>query len=100
MESLTYGILPEAHKIVEGCEGEGYRIGNFPNMQEIAEAINQGIDSHLEAIFFTQDGRNITIEPDSMPVLLRRLVEMWDDGNEDAGDTASCILSTLGFEWI
>lgn len=100
VQSMNYGTLPEALDVVAACEGEGYRIGNFHNMPEIETAINQGIDSHLEAVFFSQNGVNLTIEPDSMPVLLRRLVEMWESGNEEAGDTASCILGTLNFEWI
>ena len=99
METLNYGTLPEVAEIVEACSGEGYQIGNFPATPEISEAVNQGIDSHLEAVFFAQSGRDLTIEADSMPVFLRRLVEMWEEGNEEAGDLASCILGTLGFEW-
>lgn len=65
-------------------------------------AINQGIDSHLEAVHFTQcegsHGRvRITFEAQSVPVLVRRLLE---SGDEDSQLLASDICGTLGIELI
>jgi hypothetical protein len=100
MTMLTYGVLPDATAIVEACDGP-YPIGNVHAMPAIVEAVNQGIDSRLEAVFFTMTGEaGLDIEARSMPVLIRRLVEMWENGNEGAGDDASAILGTLGWEWI
>ena len=101
---LDYGTLPGPEEIVGACVGP-YKIGNVHTMSAIVEAVNQGIDSHLEAVFWTgaigvYGHFNIAIEPGSMPVLLRRLVEMYYAGNDEAGNDASAILGTLGFEWI
>jgi hypothetical protein len=68
----------------------------------LVSAINQGIDSHLEAIQFTQDmgayGRlKIVIEPQTLHVLVRRLME---SGNEEAESLASGICETLDIELI
>lgn len=46
----------------------------------LAAAVNVGIDSHLEAVHFKADRDNrgaprFSIEPESLPVLVRRLLE-------------------------
>ena len=86
----------------------------------LERAINQGIDSHLEAVIFTQrtaEGRlEIEVSPDTLHVLVRRLLEpdFCDDSRSDfehdtdncaeceleqiSTDFASCILQTLGIE--
>ena len=38
--------------------------------------------------------------PEAMHAFLMKLVEMNNHGNEDAGNLASAIMGTLGFEWI
>jgi hypothetical protein len=68
----------------------------------LAEAINQGIDSHLEAVACKQSpgshGRSrIVIEPQTLHVLVRRLME---SGNEDAESLASGICEPLDIELI
>lgn len=83
----------------------------------IREVVNQGIDSHLEAIFGTfewkprklESGAVLAVplccelEPDSMLVLLRRLEE-YDSDDEERQDAAmslrSSILETLEIEEI
>jgi hypothetical protein len=67
-----------------------------------AAAINQGIDSHLEAIQYTRTigsyGRErVVFNPESVPVLVRRLMESDDD---NAQSLASSICETLGIELI
>lgn len=66
------------------------------------KAVNQGIDSHLEACFvpergdkFQDDGAKLIclISPESMPVLIRRLLE-------NGSDLASCICYTLNIELV
>ena len=87
-------------------------------IQVVMKAVNQGIDSHLEACFVPdrgdsyihgarklKSGRIIAIELncivsiESMPVLLRRLSEMdsHDDKNEAAEELVDAIMTTLGF---
>jgi hypothetical protein len=70
--------------------------------QAFADAVGQGIDSHLEAVSFTQEpgahGRvKFTVAPESMPVLVRRLLE---SGNEHAESLAGSICTTLEIELI
>ena len=62
----------------------------------IAQAVNQGIDGHLEAIIerSTFDNGHCLVHPDELHVLLRRLV---DTAGEDL---RSCILYTLGIEEV
>lgn len=108
LKSMSYGTLPDAAEIVRSCDDEPYPIRGLT--ASMIEAINQGIDAHLEAVQFTEwkgartssawNHRGIDIEPESLPTFLRRLVELWEEGNEEAGDDVSCILETLGFEWI
>jgi len=66
--------------------------------QACARAINQGIDGHLEACFSPsrgdrQNGRKFVISIESMPVLVRRLLE-GDDKMVSLGET---MLAALGF---
>ena len=69
--------------------------------QFLVNAINQGIDSHLEAISVEQNGNKLAIlDSDSLHTLLRRLIETDDYEDEGAIDLASCILYTLNIEWI
>lgn len=69
-----------------------------------AEAWNMGIDAHLEALTerssVEQVGHkaHINIHPEELPVLVRRLYQLAEDGNEEAHSLASAILSTLAIE--
>ena len=82
-------------------------------IEAVIDAVNQGIDSHLEACFCPERGDeysggkreagrlvlcrtlDCTISPDSLPVLLRRLL----DGDDEAGyRLANDILNVLGFD--
>lgn len=78
----------------------------------LAAAVNVGIDSHLEAIRFDQgtDHRGaprFEIAPDSLPVLVRRLLDGDGITGEDSEDLwewshslASGICETLGLELV
>lgn len=75
---------------------------NSEDFNSILYAVNQGIDSHLQALHFTQGageyGRvKLTFTPESMPVLVRRLMESAD---EESQQLASSICGTLGIELI
>lgn len=68
----------------------------------LQSAVNQGIDAHLEAIFFSQGagdhGRvRLDLEPRSVPVLVRRLLESGDDA---AQSLASSICETLNIDLV
>lgn len=105
MESLSYGTLPPLEEFKTSVEernewpADGYPMKlNSSDFIHVQTAVNQGIDSHLEAVAFTQDDARIVItDVGSMHTLLRRLLE---DGSEEAQDLASSIMFTLGFEWI
>lgn len=60
-------------------------------------AIAQGIDSHLEAVKFEQAGNRFEISADTLPVLVRRLLESGGEAGESFG---SSICETLGIELI
>ena len=81
-------------------------------IRAFVDAVNQGIDSHLEACFCPQRGDSYqgakpkagrltlcrtlecVVSPESLPVLVRRLFDGDDAGMTLAGD----ILMTLGFD--
>lgn len=102
MESLTYGTLPSSKELTAAIGTEAYEMQlTSQDGEVVTAAINQGIDSHLEAVRFEQFDAGhklgIRIEPDSMHTLLRRLTEIDDD---HANDLVSSILYTLNFEWV
>jgi len=73
------------------------------NFQCVRDVVNQGIDSHLEAIFFKESGRTFTFRKESVPVLVRRLLENnFEDEEkyEEAILLASGICETLGIELL
>jgi hypothetical protein len=99
-KTLSYGEIPDDLTI-----DKPYPMGlNATDEALVCSIINQGIDSHLEAVFFEDHGirkgkRHIDIVPKlecSMRCFLRRLVEHSDEGF----DLASCIMTTLGYEWV
>jgi len=93
---------------------EPYPIACWPNSDDfkvLAAAINVGIDSHLEAVSFTQDtdyrgAPRFWIAAESLSILVRRLLNgdgiadddeaLWDASQ----DLASGICSTLDIELI
>ena len=99
MQTLTYGNIPTDLTI-----DEPYPIELHASDEQIVVAIvNQGIDAHLEAVFIDDHGirngkRCIDIKDSkSMRCFLRRCMESDD---EETQDFASCIMQTLGYEWI
>ena len=103
--SITFGTLPHPFPKL----AEPYRMELTGKMREVVvSAINEGIDSHLEAVQFTRyepeahpHKLGLLIPDDkSLRVLVRRLGERWEQGSEEAGASASCILETLGVAWV
>lgn len=83
----------------------------YSEAQLVCNAINQGIDAHLEACFcpdrgdshsvrdarFTGRRNMFKISRESLPVLVRRLME---DGGEQGELLASGICETIGIELV
>lgn len=96
MKSLTYGTLPNDLELTEPypmrLRGDDWTL--------FAAIVNQGIDSHLEAVHTTANNTTgeCTIEDTaSMRCFIRRCVEI---SSEEALSLASDILSTLDYEWV
>jgi len=83
--TLTYGILPgyDAFSIRfhEACPTGIYEIRNC---------------RELDAVY---PGGNVDFDFDGLWSLLGECADGWQD-NHEMGDLASCILTTLGFEWV
>lgn len=105
----TMGTTPEdliKRLANEQCPG-GYpmTIRSKTEWRIIADAWNQGIDSHLEALTERSSADHCTgeinVHPDELHVLLRRLFDCESDNDaEKAWSLRSGILSTLGVEEI
>jgi hypothetical protein len=106
--TVTYKAVRSA------MDGQPYTMSltGVDEIRAVVDAVNQGIDSHLEACFCPQRGDSYeggkrkagrltlcrtlecVVSLESLPVLLRRLFE-----GDDAGMTlADDILMTLGFD--
>lgn len=103
--SLTYGDLPT--DLVDRCkEVAPYRIGIHWNSRD-GETIRYVLDEN-EDIQFTSSmdscGRDVLIfDSHNLSHLIRKLVETWEENyeiEEESGDFAASILSTLEVEWI
>ena len=102
---ITYKQITEAVKKDPECNGV-YKISAVGGLKTaITAAVNQGIDAHLEGLTsskFDQSASRLEcrISAKDLPVLLRRLQEMADDGKleQDEESIVSDILGTLGVE--
>jgi hypothetical protein len=105
MQNYSFGTTP--NKVIQtACKEQcpsGYpmTIRNQKEWTAIVEAVNQGIDSHLEAITkqstFDPSSGTCLVHPDELHVLLRRLGE---SDNEEAQSLRTDILTTLDIEEI
>ena len=115
MNRIHTGNGTVTYKAVRSAmDGQPYTMSltGTDEIRAVVDAVNQGIDSHLEACFCPQRGDSYeggkrkagrltlcrtlecVVSPESLPVLLRRLFEGDDAGMTLAGD----ILMTLGFD--
>ena len=112
--TVTY----EAVHTAMGGEPYTMSLTDTNEIRAVIEAVNQGIDSHLEACFCPDRGDRFeggkrmagklvlcrtlecSVSPESLPVLLRRLYESdTDDSTVDAATSlGDAILLTLGFD--
>jgi len=109
MQAITYA------EIRERMDGQPFTmtIADDEEMTAVVNAVNQGIDAHLEACFCPERGDSYeredveaggrliarklacTVSVESFPVLLRRL---WETESEAAENLLTSILDVLGFE--
>jgi len=92
--------------ITEACKTQchnGYHmlIRSNEEWSAIATAVNEGIDSHLEALtersIFNSSTGQCNVHPEELHVLLRRLDE---NGSDEGSSLRVAILDTLGIEEI
>ena len=92
--------------IIDECPLNGYHMTlAHEEANCVIEAVNQGIDSHLEACYIPDRGDVYTslnklickVSPESLAVLIRRLMS---SDNEQSLQLASTICSTLDIEII
>ena len=105
----TAGTTPEQvikNAVTTQCPG-GYpmKIVDPDEWTVVAECVNQGIDSHLEALTLRSifDNGQCLVHPEELHVLLRRLWEWYDNEEKDseiAFDLRSSILVTLDIEEV
>jgi hypothetical protein len=131
MISMTWGELPSGEDFRAQCEATNsipFKMELVPEDYKVfAEAVNQGIDSHLEAVFLVDGveeicdpfpkGKLAIADANSLRTLVRRLAEigdrqwneddarpegerLYDNENPPGASLASDIMGCIGFEWI
>ena len=99
----TYSYLSTPKSVIRKKLKKNYKMElSRSDAQIITEIVNQGIDSHLEAVtnstFEWEEGKlHCDISPHSMATIIRRLGERTDD---EALMLRTDILFTLGIEEI
>lgn len=118
IETGSGSVSYEAVRAAMGGEPYTMSLTGTDDIRAVIEAVNQGIDAHLEACFCPDRGDSYEggsrkagrltlcrtleccISVESLPTLLRRLFEL--DGDEETVDAAMSlagdILLTLGFD--
>jgi hypothetical protein len=110
----TFGGSVTYQTVREAMDGRPFTMSlTGDDIEAVVEAVNQGIDSHLEACFCPDRGDrydggkrmagrtvlcgtlDCVVSPESLPVLLRRL---FDAGSEAAMALATDILTSLGID--
>lgn len=90
-EMMTYGVLPS--------------LGKFEKHYDAEVGITNSYETHW-SLSDARTVRNTILEgggsfsADEIYKALKQLVDRWEKGDDNAGDIASSILSTLKFEWI
>ena len=94
MKMLTWGVIPEDLEIEKPYQ---MRL-NKSDLALVTGIVNQGIDSHLDAVITRQYRSSVWIvDSRSMRCFLRRCCE---SEKESLYALASGIMETLGYEWV
>ena len=111
--SMTYGTLPPYEKFIEDIRrpdpdetnGESYwPEGTLYPMELVDDeeiALAEGYGG-LQPFTPSRYAHKSGFRGDEREIygFLQYLVDAWNNGNEPAGDLASSIMTTLGYEWI
>lgn len=107
MISLNFGEMPSRDQFNAKVPDEPFNmtIRNPELWANIADIINRGIDSHLEAVFCDADpatGEIVLHDRDSVWTFIRRCAEsdVGDNDDSSAISFASSMMYVLGFEWV
>lgn len=131
MISMDWGTIPKLEDFIKQCEGTDsipYEMELVPeDYRVVAEAVNQGICSRLEAISLVGEveeaggpfpkGKLAIADAASLRTLVRRLRDIgmrqwseddrlplderqYENENPPGADLASAIMSTLDYEWV
>ena len=105
MQSFSHMWTDELGEAIKAANTEPYPMSLVSDdAKAVIEAVNQGIDAYLEACFipdrgdsFETNGNRLecSVSPESLPVLVRRLLE-----NGDETGIASGICQTIDIELI
>lgn len=91
MHALTYGVLPPKEKFLERFAKE------VPDGEYDYTLKGEDAEAAQRADIPTEG----TLSGEKLYGAIKKLVQQWEDeDDEEAGDLASSILSTIGFEWI
>ena len=103
-ETFSLGSTPEElikeRVMSQAPNGYPMHIKSQDEWDVIVQAVNQGIDSHLEGFThskFDSTTGKVMIHPEEMTTLLRRLYE---DGDDEAWSLRTDILSTFNIEEV
>lgn len=112
MKTLTFGQLPAFHEIIMAVEEHCGADGLYPielNMRglSMARSLRLALNDCANSLFHGDNGKQgYLFDSHEMVQLLRNLTDASnnpdnsDDQIEWAGDFASGIMFTLGFEWV
>jgi hypothetical protein len=101
MKSMSYGDMPPKAEFVTRTEGQyPYPMELVGADQELVQDLlnDEGIEE-FDSKYRNKLGVRV-IDAKAMYRFLSGLKERYEDGNDAAGDLASSILGTLGYEWI
>lgn len=93
MKTLTYGVVPPLADFDEAFERDA------DLKREGYSWLLKGTD---EATAYRYDIPTMLLAADSdeMSEVVTTLADAWSKGDEEAGDLAASILTSLGFEWV
>ena len=89
--TLTYGVLPTQEQFISAYATE---VG-LENPYAIK--LGKSHSDNVGHVFGVMDGK---FDYMVLWTMLNDLVLDYENGNEHSGDFASCILATLGIEWV
>lgn len=91
MPSMTYGTMPTKKAFKSAFSRS---MGSADHLYEIRAGL-----SGIKPLRMSY-GDTKSFDCDELYTAVKGLVAKWNRGNEEAGEWASSILETLGFEWI